>query len=152
MAHRQIEALLTAYPTTERRLIDPQENPPAVTGQAKVTLLHQSPPAPGAVLDGRAARQRADFLADAALACIARSQPDLLLLVGGDTAVTVLSRLDVERLTVESELLPGMPLCTADVNGHSLRVVMKPGSFGDEQALVEALEHSSVGALKRRNV
>jgi D-threonate/D-erythronate kinase len=139
MAHRQIDGLLAAYPDAERLRVDPGVHTLDISGQATVTLLHQSPPAPGAVLDGPGARQRADSLADAALACIARSGPDLLLLVGGDTAVAVLSRLGVERLTVQAELLPGMPLCAAEVNGRSLRVVMKPGSFGDESTLASLL-------------
>lgn len=140
MAHRQIAGLLAAYPHAVRLVIE-MDNQPSAPPDASLVLVHQSPPSSGAVLDGPEARRRAALLADAALAQIARNLPDLLLLVGGDTAVTVLSRLGVERLSVESELLPGMPLCTAQVNGHELRVVMKPGSFGDERSLVTLLEN-----------
>lgn len=145
MAHRQIDGLLAAYPDAGRVVIEANNRPP-VSSDHPLVLIHQPPPAPGAVLDGPEARRRASLLADAALAQIERKPPDLLLLVGGDTAVAVLSRLGVERLTVQSELLPGMPLCAATVNGHALQVVMKPGSFGDEKALVELL-----GNVKRES-
>ncbi|MBI3957844.1 MAG: hypothetical protein HY328_03465, partial [Chloroflexi bacterium] len=142
MAHRQIGGLLAAYPAAPCLVVEAgSASSPAPDG-APLVLIHQPPPAPGAVLDGSEARRRAELLADAALAQIEHSQPDLLLLVGGDTAVAVLSRLGVERLTVQAELLPGMPLCTAQVNGRSLRVVMKPGSFGDENALVALLDRT----------
>lgn len=148
MAHRQISGLLTAYPTTQHLLVEPGRT---VTNSrpAALTLLHQSPPAPGTLLDGPEARERAELLADTALAIIEQSQPNLLLLVGGDTAVAVLSRLGVDRLTVQAELLPGMPLCIAEINGQELRVVMKPGSFGDENALVALLEHSNIQTFER---
>ncbi len=139
MAHQQIDGLLSAFPDAARVVIE-ADNRSSVASTHPLVLIHQPRPAPGAVLDGPEARRRANLLADAALAQIGQKPPDLLFLVGGDTAVAVLSRLGVERLTVERELLPGMPLCTATVNGHTLRVVMKPGSFGDENALVEALE------------
>lgn len=140
MAHRQIDGLLAACPDAARVVIE-ADNPPSAPPAVSLVLIHQPPPAPGAVLDGPEARRRANLLADAALAQIARKPPELLLLVGGDTAVAVLSRLGVERLTVQRELLPGMPLCSAQVSGRELQVVMKPGSFGDENALVELLRN-----------
>ena len=139
MAHRQIVGLLAAYPAAARLVVEAGDAPSAAPLDNPIVLIHQPPPAPGALLDGPEARQRAERLADTVCAHIAQRLPALLLLVGGDTAVAVLSRLGVARLTVESELLPGMPLCTADVNGRSLRVVMKPGSFGDENALASLL-------------
>lgn len=141
MAHRQIRGLLAAFPTAQRLLVETDDTLPAAVDDSAVILIHQPPPAPNAVLDGPEARRRANLLADAALAQMGRNPPDLLLLVGGDTAVAVLSRLGVKRLTVQRELLPGMPLCTATVNGRFLRVVMKPGSFGDEDSLVTLLEN-----------
>ncbi|MCL4836002.1 MAG: hypothetical protein KJZ86_26420 [Caldilineaceae bacterium] len=139
MAHRQIEGLLAAYPAAARFAIDLDRSAHPVPDDAPLVLIHQPPPLSDAVLDGPEARRRANLLADATLAQIAQNQPDLLLLVGGDTAVAVLSRLGVERLSVQAELLPGMPLCAAEVNGRRLGVVMKPGSFGDENALASLL-------------
>ena len=146
MAHRQIGGLLAAYPAAPRLVLEVDGIDATAPEDAPLVLMHQPPPWPGIALDGPEARRRAELLADAALVQIGRMQPDLLILVGGDTAVAVLSRLGVDRLTVQAELLPGMPLCTAEVNGRSLRVVMKPGSFGDEDALVKALNRKSVRA------
>jgi uncharacterized protein YgbK (DUF1537 family) len=56
--------------------------------------------------------------------------------VGGDTAISVLARLGIQRLTVLRELLPGMPLtCGVDAAGVSHFVIMKAGSHGDETTL-----------------
>jgi uncharacterized protein YgbK (DUF1537 family) len=88
------------------------------------------------VLEGPAAREAAARLADAALAAIARRRPAVLVLVGGDTAISVLARLGIQRLTVLRELLPGMPLtCGVDAAGVSHFVIVKAGSHGDETAL-----------------
>ena len=51
----------------------------------------------------------------------------------------VLKRLGVDRLTVERELLPGMPLCRADIDGRPTLVVIKPGNFGGGETLLELL-------------
>ena len=149
MAHKQIAGLLAAHPLALCLVLEADGVNGTAPEDAPLVLMHQPPPLPGTALDGPEARRRAELLADAALVQIGRMQPGLLILVGGDTAVAVLSRLDVDRLTVQAELLPGMPLCTAEVNGRSLRVVMKPGSFGDENALVKALERGSGETIER---
>lgn len=141
MAHRQIERLLADRADTARLVVeDDSSSPPSP--DAALVLLHQPRPAPGAVLDGPTARRLAERLAECAQAQMTANRPDLLILVGGDTAVAVLSRLGVQRLDVQAELLPGMPLCTAFVARRPLRVVMKPGSFGDEDVLTVLLERA----------
>lgn len=141
MAHRQIERLLADRADTARLVVeDDSSSPPSP--DAALVLLHQPRPAPDAVLDGPTARRLAERLAECAQAQMAANRPDLLILVGGDTAVAVLSRLGVQRLDVQAELLPGMPLCTAFVARRPLRVVMKPGSFGDEDVLTVLLERA----------
>lgn len=138
MAHRQIERLLADRADTARLVVeDDSSSPPGP--DAALVLLHQPRPAPGAVLDGPTARRLAARLAECAQAQMAANRPNLLILVGGDTAVAVLSRLGVERLDVQAELLPGMPQCVADVDGAPLHVVLKPGSFGDENTLKDLL-------------
>lgn len=149
VAHRQIEGLLAAHPAAPRLVLETDGVNGTAPEDAPLVLIHQPPPQPGVALDGPEARRRAELLAAAAFAQMERMQPGLLVLVGGDTAVAVLSRLGVDRLTVQAELLPGMPLCTAQINGRSLRVVIKPGSFGDENALVKAVERGSGGAEER---
>ena len=104
-----------------------------------IWLLQQPKPHPAAMLEGSDARRRADHLAVVSAAVFARRPPDLLILAGGATAMQVLKRLGVDRLTVERELLPGMPLCRADIDGRPTLVVIKPGNFGGDETLLELL-------------
>ena len=63
------------------------------------------------------------------------------MLVGGDTAVHILSRLGVARLDVVAELQPGMPLTVGEGSGdlpaaRPRAVVLKAGNHGNEDSLV----------------
>jgi D-threonate/D-erythronate kinase len=62
--------------------------------------------------------------------------PRLLVAVGGDTAHAVCESLGVTELWAEREAAPGAPLlhCTLP-DGRDLRLVLKSGSFGDDDAL-----------------
>jgi uncharacterized protein YgbK (DUF1537 family) len=103
-------------------------------------LLHLAAPAPGTPMDGPAARQLAEQLAAAALPLIDATQPGLLVLSGGDTAISVLARLGVTRLVVQRELLPGVPLTSGvDSAGRTRMIVLKAGNHGDEAALATML-------------
>jgi uncharacterized protein YgbK (DUF1537 family) len=103
-------------------------------------LLHLAAPAPGTAMDGPAARQLAEELAAAALPLIDATQPGLLVLSGGDTAISVLARLGVEYLSVKRELLPGVPLTRGvDGAGRTHAIVLKAGNHGDEDALATML-------------
>jgi uncharacterized protein YgbK (DUF1537 family) len=104
------------------------------------TLICLPEAPPHLALDGPEARRSSERLADAAAAWIARHQPGLLVLSGGDTAMAVLRRLHVERLDVLREVLPGMPLAEGrGADGRRFMVVLKAGSHGDERALVTIL-------------
>jgi uncharacterized protein YgbK (DUF1537 family) len=104
------------------------------------TVLHLAAPAPGSAMDGPAARQLAAQLAAAALPLIDALRPGLLVLSGGDTAISVLARLGVTRLVVQRELLPGVPLTQAlDAVGRAHAIVLKAGNHGDEAALAAVL-------------
>lgn len=140
-AHRQIAYLQRSDLPVSRLTVTPHTAPAAITPALTqpVWLLHQPPPAPDARLEGADARQRIEHMAQIGAELFARRPADLLLLVGGDTAVATLSRLHVERLSVEQELLPGMPLCQAEIHGCSVLIVLKPGSFGEDGTLVELL-------------
>jgi 4-hydroxythreonine-4-phosphate dehydrogenase len=106
------------------------------TGDVLLHLPEPSSPEGRSALEGPAAREAAARLAEAALAAIARRQPAVVVLVGGDTAISVLARLGIQRLTVLRELLPGMPLAWGvDAAGVSHFVIMKAGSHGDETTL-----------------
>ncbi len=156
-AHRQIAFLLDSGSTSQageksrrnaphlsvsRLLVSPQTDLDAVAvldPAQTVWLLQQPLPEPGAVLEGEDARRRADNLASIGAAAFDRRRPDLLVLVGGDTAMQILKRLGVGRLTVERELLPGMPLCSAVINGRPALISIKPGDFGGRDTLLELL-------------
>ena len=157
-AHRQIDFLLnsashvqaqglrsqssTLHLPVSRLVVSPEtgaESAAALDPAQPIWLLQQPNPRPGAVLEGAEARRRADHLARISAAVFARRPPDLLVLVGGDTAVRILMRLDVARLSVERELLPGVPLCSAMIGGRQTLVAIKPGNFGGDGTLLELL-------------
>lgn len=128
--------------SVSRVLVSPQTDLDAVNAldpTQTLWLLQQPIPDPDAVLEGMEARRRADLLARIGAAAFERRRPDLLVLVGGDTAMPILERLGVERLTVARELLPGMPLCSAVIDGRPALVSIKPGNFGGKDTLLELL-------------
>lgn len=139
MAHAQVRTL-TAQPDVGHVIIGANGPPPAMdpAARAAVTVMHLPPPAPHAELDGPTARALAAQLADAAQADVADHRPDLLMLVGGDTAISLLSRLGVTRLEVMRELQPGIPLTrTLLPDGTDLHVVLKAGNHGRAETLHE---------------
>lgn len=148
VAHRQIAFLLRTgrqapHQAASRLIVVPETEAEATATldpDQPVWLLQQPRPQPGTVLEGTEARQRAEHLGRVSAAALARRPVDLLLLVGGDTAMPILKGLGVARLSVEEELLPGMPLCSADINGRQMLVVLKPGHFGEEGTLVALMD------------
>src|SRR5262249_48194452 len=81
-------------------------------------LVHLPEPPPGAALDGAAARALAERLAEAALPLLGEGR--LLVLSGGDTAISLLERMGVTQLPVRRELLPGIPLTLGvDASGRT---------------------------------
>jgi uncharacterized protein YgbK (DUF1537 family) len=108
-------------------------------------LLHLAAPAPGTQMDGPAARQLAEQLASAAQPLIDAMRPGLLVLSGGDTAISVLARLGVTRLSVQRELLPGVPLTQGvDAAGRTHAIVLKAGNHGDKAALATVLARARI--------
>lgn len=109
----------------------------AGAGNQAACVLHLLPPPPGAQLEGELARQYASTLATVAQQLIEQRLPRTLLLVGGDTAVHLLQVLGIEKLQVDAELLPGMPLTSGTtVAGQRYQIILKAGNHGDEQTLV----------------
>jgi uncharacterized protein YgbK (DUF1537 family) len=99
-------------------------------------LLHLPQPAPGTCLDGAAARTLAAKLAATTASMVRQRRPSVLVLAGGDTAITVLSRLGIRQLWVVRELLPGMPLTRGGDDGEQAHlIILKAGNHGDEAAL-----------------
>jgi uncharacterized protein YgbK (DUF1537 family) len=135
MARRQI-----AYLRRHQLVATFEYNAALPSDGAGDMLLHLSAPAPGTAMDGPAARRLAEQLAVAALPLIGSARPGLLVLSGGDTAISVLARMGVTRLVVQRELLPGVPLTGGvDAAGRTHMIVLKPGNYGDEAALATVL-------------
>lgn len=140
MAHRQIAALRGA--TTMAVIeIDPAarslDMPTLRNAAVEDCTLHLPPPQPDLPLEGERARSHVQALTRLAVAALKNRQPATLLIVGGDTAVHLLTALGVTQLQVEEELLPGMPVCTGhNADGRSFTVILKAGNHGDAETLV----------------
>jgi uncharacterized protein YgbK (DUF1537 family) len=137
MAHQQIEA---AKASCQSYQLDQFELDGTAIEPERDLLLHLATPPAGLALDGPEARAQAEKLAELALQLFEIHQPELLLLVGGDTAQAVLARLGLNQLDVVRELQPGMPLATARrADGRSLQIILKAGNHGQPSSLVDLL-------------
>lgn len=104
-------------------------------------LVHLPQPAVGTTVEGPTARALVTKLTATAVSIVNQQRPGLLVLTGGDTAITVLSCLGIGELRVVRELLPGMPLTWGvDQAGHVQRIIFKAGNHGDEAALHTLLQ------------
>ncbi len=140
---RRAHAQIAAARAGGVRTIEIGEEP--LPDAADTLVLHLPLPDDRA-LDGPHARQAATVLVEAALSAINRLRPGLLLLVGGDTAITVLTGLGVSHLAVLRELLPGMPLTYGiDAQGIARYVIVKAGNHGDAAVLETLLRITRAG-------
>ena len=143
MAHRQIDATKACdnIAVVEVRP-DPSEHAARerIADPSHPCVLHLPRPLEPDRLSESADVAWVDHLARVAAATILHYQPDCIILAGGATAVRVLRRLGITRVTVHHELLPGMPLCRGrDTSGATRWIVFKAGNHGDEQTLVDLL-------------
>jgi uncharacterized protein YgbK (DUF1537 family) len=94
------------------------------------------------VADSEMRRHIGDVLGRIALAIVKDRALCGLVLTGGETAFNVYKALDVLEVEVEDEVVPGIPTVTI-VGGPAsgTQVVTKAGAFGDEDALVTAIEY-----------
>lgn len=66
---------------------------------------------------------------------------DTLIIIGGDTARELMNQLDVEGISLEEELLPGIPI--GKVVGGNLNgklIVTKSGAFGENQEIMMIID------------
>ena len=70
-----------------------------------------------------------------------------LLGCGGETADAILGSLGQGVLTIEGEILPGVPVSTMRLGKRRLQLVTKSGGFGSENALVSVVE-AATGTLE----
>jgi uncharacterized protein YgbK (DUF1537 family) len=62
-----------------------------------------------------------------------------LLACGGETADAILGSLGLGILTIEGEILPGVPVSTMRLGERRLQLVTKSGGFGSEDALISVV-------------
>lgn len=140
MAHRQIAQVAASREMRVRAVAGSWVNVDLIGVQSRPMgdwLIHMAEPGPGVALEGPPARASAANLADLVHGVVARMQPAALVVVGGDTAHFVLRGLGIRRLDVVEELEPGIPLALGlDREGVGRAIVLKPGSFGDEDTLL----------------
>lgn len=84
-----------------------------------------------------------DFLATLAKRATAEAGVNNLVLSGGDTAWAVFERLDIAKVHLQTELLPGIPVARATgQDGQELAVITKAGGFGPPDTLVQIIAHT----------
>ncbi len=127
---RLLLAVSSRHPVTAAQLLHLDTHP--LADHADVLTTRSEPMTSPAA----AAADLAERVADAL-----RSQAyDALVLVGGDGAAAVLTRLAVDRILVDGSIEGGCP--TGRVDGgpaHGLRVVTKSGGFGEPATLATIL-------------
>ncbi len=62
---------------------------------------------------------------------------DSLIATGGETAKHIAHALQVMRLHVLRELVPGIPLCALELADRNIPFITKAGGFGDRHSLLE---------------
>ena len=126
LAARQADVLCRARPLTRVAPEDGEGAARALEAGADVLLMARVERAPDA----------AGSLGRAAARAVRTAMPRLVVAVGGDTAHAVCAALGVEALWAEREAAPGAPLLRGTLpDGRGLRLVMKSGSFGDDDVL-----------------
>ncbi|ODS40557.1 MAG: hypothetical protein A7315_02420 [Candidatus Altiarchaeales archaeon WOR_SM1_79] len=64
-----------------------------------------------------------------------------LILIGGDTAFGVCSKMGICTLNILDELLPGIPVSFSSLNKYAkLKIVTKAGGFGEEDTLYKLID------------
>ncbi len=69
---------------------------------------------------------------------LGRSRPDVLVVLGGDTAYAIIRRLDVPSIRPLGEIMEGIPVCSIEAGPDSegFFLITKAGGFGPPDALV----------------
>lgn len=76
-----------------------------------------------------------EFLGELTAKIVRNSPARNLILTGGDIALGVCLALGIQNLNVVDELLPGIPLSTANLKDINLKIVTKAGGFGEKDTL-----------------
>lgn len=79
-----------------------------------------------------------EALAFAAAELMAEAGAGRMFLTGGETAQAVCRRLRIDTLRFVAELEPGVAVADAVASGRQIRLVIKPGGFGSQEAWIQA--------------
>jgi uncharacterized protein YgbK (DUF1537 family) len=103
-------------------------------GATPLVIAASAPPDRVAALQAKLGRDAAGALVERALADIAealvRNGVRRLVVAGGETAGTVVTRLGVQSLRIGAEIDPGVPWTYAEGGGPALLLALKSGNFG----------------------
>lgn len=79
-----------------------------------------------------------------------KTSPAGIVVTGGDTLMGVFKALGAQGVRVEDEVLPGIPVATiVGGSAEGMRIVTKAGSFGSQEAIVEAVAFLKKRGLRR---
>jgi len=80
------------------------------------------------------------FLGELTAEIVRNSSARNIILTGGDIALGVCSALGIQNLNIVDELLPGIPLSTANLKNINLKIVTKAGGFGEKDTLFKLIK------------
>ncbi|MFD2611934.1 four-carbon acid sugar kinase family protein [Paenibacillus gansuensis] len=94
-------------------------------------------------LDGKSVSQLVSgAIAEVVARVLAGTGQNRLIVAGGDTSAAVCARLGVRGMRLHKEIQPGLPSCvTLGAGIDPLWLVLKSGSFGKADFLLQALHH-----------
>lgn len=88
--------------------------------------------------------ERAGQLVEAVLADCALKAREMgftrFVIAGGETSGAITKALEISRLTIGKEIVPGVPWCFAETAGRAAAITLKSGNFGDVNFFEKALE------------
>ena len=65
----------------------------------------------------------------------------ILIVVGGDTLMALVSEMNIPFLHPVKEVLPGVVLSKVKIKGQSTYLVTKPGGYGEKDTLLRIIQH-----------
>ncbi len=113
-------------------------------GATPVVIAASAPPDKVAALQAALGREAAGALVEDALAAIAAGLVERgvrrMVVAGGETSGSVVSRLGVQRLRIGGEIDPGVPWTYAEGRGEPMLLALKSGNFGGPDFFTHAFE------------
>ena len=115
-------------------------------GAAPVLIAASAPPERVAALQARLGRDGAGALVEDAMARIATGLVAAgvrrLVVAGGETSGAAVAALGVRRLSIGTEIDPGVPWTYAEGHGPGLLLALKSGNFGGRDFFAAAFERA----------